>query len=261
MADPPVAQHGRTVYHGSVSDRNAPSIVILTGAGISKESGLDTFRDADGIWSKVRIEDVATPEGFARDPDRVHEFYNARRRQLRGDGIAPNAAHQALPRLEQDWPGPVLLVTQNIDDLHERGGSRNVIHMHGELQKARCQACGAVHAWPGDMSRADSCPACASMGMLRVHVVWFGEMPFEMDRIYQSLSDCDLFISVGTSGNVYPAAGFVQEARLQAAAHTVELNLEPSEGATLFAEQHYGPATEIVPAYVRDLLSGAPKVA
>ena len=230
-------------------------IVILTGAGISKESGLDTFRDADGIWSKVSIEDVATPEAFARNPERVHGFYNARRNGLLSEAVAPNPAHQALARLEAAWPGEVLLVTQNIDDLHERAGSRNLIHMHGELLKARCEHCGAVSPWREDMALVSTCPSCGRAGGMRVHVVWFGEMPFEMDRIYGGLADCDLFLSIGTSGNVYPAAGFVQEARLAAGAHTVELNLEPSEGHSLFAERHYGEAGTVIPAYVEALLS------
>jgi NAD-dependent deacetylase len=232
-----------------------PSIVILTGAGISKESGLDTFRDADGLWSKVRIEDVAAPEAFERDPVRVHGFYNARRRGLRNSNVQPNAAHRALAVLEQRWPSDVMLVTQNIDDLHERAGSRNLVHMHGELLKTRCAHCGALDAGLADLSVELACAGCGEPGGLRPHVVWFGEMPLEMDRIYEALGCCGLFISIGTSGNVYPAAGFVAEARRFAGARTVELNLEPSEGATLFDERHYGPATEMVPAHVRRLLA------
>jgi len=232
-----------------------PSIVALTGAGISKESGLDTFRDKDGLWSKVRLEDVATPEAFERDPRRVHDFYNARRRGLRNSNVQPNAAHRALAELEQHWPGEVLLVTQNIDDLHERAGSRNLVHMHGELLKVRCAHCGALDATLGDLSVELACTSCREPGGLRPHVVWFGEMPLEMGRIYEALSDCGFFISIGTSGNVYPAAGFVQEVRYRPGASTVELNLEPSEGASLFQERHYGPATEIVPEYVRHLLA------
>ncbi len=232
------------------------SIVILTGAGISKESGLDTFRDQDGIWSKVRIEDVATPEAFRRDPKRVHEFYNRRRRNLQGPHIAPNAAHKALAELERRLPGQVLVVTQNIDNLHERGGSASLIHMHGEMLKARCERCGGVHAWNGDLSLETPCPSCAMPGGMRPHVVWFGEMPFEMERIYAALRQCKRFISIGTSGNVYPAAGFVAEARHVARAHTVELNLEPSEGASLFDETVYGKAAELVPAYVEKLAVG-----
>ncbi len=230
-------------------------IVILTGAGTSKESGLDTFRDPDGIWARVQIEDVATPEAFARDPERVHAFYNHRRSGLLSETVAPNAAHVALARLQRTWPGEVLLVTQNIDDLHERAGSPAVVHMHGELLKARCLACGAVNAWREAITGESHCPSCGTEGTLRVHVVWFGEMPMEMERIYDALAVCDLFVSIGTSGNVYPAAGFVAEARNNGRAHTVELNLEPSEGQTFFAERRYGPATREVPAFVERVLT------
>ncbi len=229
-------------------------IVILTGAGISKESGLETFRDPGGIWSRVRIEDVATPEAFTRDPERVHGFYNARRQGLLSDNVRPNAAHLALARLESEWPGEVLLVTQNIDDLHERAGSRNLIHMHGELLRALCLHCRGVEVWRDDMALDSVCPTCGRAGGLRVNVVWFGEMPFEMERIYQALAGCDLFISIGTSGNVYPAAGFVAEVRGTGRGATVELNLEPSEGHSHFTESHYGPASEIVPIFVETLL-------
>jgi NAD-dependent deacetylase len=228
-------------------------IVILTGAGISRESGLHTFRDPDGIWARHRIEDVATPKAFRRDPAAVHEFYNARRRGLTDPAIQPNPAHRALAELERRWRGEVLLVTQNIDDLHERAGSRNLIHMHGEILKRRCAACGDVQPCREDLSIDLACPACASLGTLRPHVVWFGEMPLEMDRIFAALRQAELFLSIGTSGTVYPAAGFVTEARA-AGAHTVELNLEPSEGRSLFDEAIHGPATEIVPAYLRRLL-------
>jgi NAD-dependent deacetylase len=237
-------------------DRKSGNIVILTGAGISKESGIDTFRDKDGLWTKVNIEDVATPEGYARNPRMVHEFYNQRRRGLRSHNIRANAAHHALGRLEREWPGgEVLLVTQNIDHLHEQGGSTNLIHMHGEMFKARCELCAGVHAWREDLALETECPKCQGSGGMRPHVVWFGEMPFDMDRIADALGRCSLFLSIGTSGNVYPAAGFVQEAMFRARAHTVELNLEPSEGASHFAEQHYGPATEVVPRYVAKLLA------
>jgi len=232
-----------------------PGIVVLTGAGISRESGLATFRDPDGIWARVRVEDVATPEAFARDPGRVHEFYNARRAQLRSPAITPNAAHLALAELERRWPGEFLLVTQNVDDLHERAGSRRLLHMHGELSKARCLRCGAAAPWAGDLSVATACPACGRAGGMRPHVVWFGEMPLHMDAIEAALDGCGLFISIGTSGNVYPAAGFVAEMRGRA--RTVELNLEPSEGASLFDEAHHGPATRIVPAFVERLLRDA----
>jgi NAD-dependent deacetylase len=231
-------------------------IVILTGAGISKESGLDTFRDADGIWGKVRLEDVATPEAFIADPARVQGFYNARRRALLNSNIAPNAAHRALALLERNWPGQVLVITQNIDDLHERAGTRHLVHMHGELLKARCLDCNKVMEWPDDLGEGSICPSCWQSGGLRPHVVWFGEMPLDIFRIQEALQMCDLFVSIGTSGIVYPAAGFVQEAR-SAGAHTLELNLEPSEGHSLFAERLYGPATEVVPAFVDDLLRHA----
>lgn len=229
-------------------------IVILTGAGISKESGLDTFRCEDGIWSKVRLEDVATPEGFAADPDLVHDFYNARRAALHSPDIAPNAAHLALAELERSWPGEVLIVTQNIDDLHERAGSRNLIHMHGELLKIRCVECGLPRYWTGALGTGDICPDCRRAGTLRPHIVWFGEIPFEMERILAALANCDLFVSIGTSGVVYPAAGFAAQIRRHGHAHSVELNLEPSEGASLFAERRHGPATIQVPEFVREIL-------
>jgi NAD-dependent deacetylase len=229
-------------------------IVILTGAGISKESGLETFRDAGGIWSQVRLEDVATPEAFARDPQRCHAFYNMRRARHRNADIQPNAAHHALVKLEAVWLGEVLVVTQNVDTLHDRAGSKNLIHMHGTYTQARCNLCGDVITHEGDLSTDDICRACRKPGGMRPNVVWFGEMPMEMERIYTALSDCDLFLSIGTSGNVYPAAGFVAVVRKHTPAHTAELNLEPSSGATLFAEAHYGPATQTVPAYVDGLL-------
>jgi len=231
-----------------------PRIVVLTGAGISKESGLATFRDADGIWATVRLDDVATPEAFARDPARVQEFYNARRRQLQNSAVKPNAAHDALAALEQVCPGEVMIITQNIDDLHERAGSRAVVHMHGELLKARCTACGRTTPWYDDLTGHDSCPSCAIEGRLRPHVVWFGEMPLGLDRIYGALAECKIFVAIGTSGSVEPAAGFVAEAS-RAGAHTIELNLEPSHGDNRFAERVYGTATEIVPAYVKKLLA------
>jgi NAD-dependent deacetylase len=228
-------------------------LVILTGAGISRESGLATFRDADGIWSKVRLEDVATPEAFARDPVRVHEFYNARRRQLCDPAVRPNAAHLALVELERRWRGPLLLVTQNVDDLHARAGSGDALHcMHGELMKARCLSCAAVVAWREDLFASTPCPGCGRAGGMRPHVVWFGEMPFGMERIDAALQECGTFVSIGTSGNVYPAAGFAAEARAHGA-RTVELNLEPSLG--MFDEARHGPATKLVPEFVAELLS------
>jgi NAD-dependent protein deacetylase/lipoamidase len=238
-----------------MSDRSRQVVVILTGAGISKESGLSTFRDPDGIWTKVRIEDVATPEAFRRDPRGVHEFYNARRRALLGPNVQPNTAHRALAELERRWPGELLLVTQNIDNLHERAGSRKLVHMHGEMLKSRCEACGEVFPWEDDLTVELPCPACMRAAYLRPHVVWFGEMPLEMDRIHATLARASLFISIGTSGSVYPAAGFVQGAKELAGARTVELNLEPSEGADLFDEAIHGRATDVVPRFVERLLA------
>ena len=230
-------------------------VVILTGAGISKESGLDTFRDADGIWSKVRVEDVATPEAFARDPERVHAFYNMRRALVRDKDVQPNAAHFALARLEQHWPGPVHIVTQNVDTLHEKAGTENLIHMHGVHAQARCNACGHVTEWEGDMSTSDVCDACGTLGSMRPNVVWFGEMPLQMERIQELLIETRLFLSIGTSGNVYPAAGFVSLVKQVGEAHTIELNLERSVGADQFHDGRYGPATEVVPTFVEDLLA------
>ncbi|MDP7641880.1 MAG: NAD-dependent protein deacylase [Alphaproteobacteria bacterium] len=232
------------------------NIVVLTGAGISAESGIETFRDKGGVWERNRIEDVATPEAFDKDPPRVHEFYNARRRALGAANIQPNAAHKALALLEERLPSRVLIVTQNIDDLHERAGSCNLIHMHGELLKARCAECGEVRPQTDDLGTEAQCLHCDRKGAMRPHVVWFGEMPFEQDRIAEALDDCALFISIGTSGSVYPAAGFVHEVRMSGQAHTVELSLEPSSGESLFAERHYGPASRIVPHYVDRLLAG-----
>ena len=233
----------------------AENIVILTGAGISAESGIKTFRAADGLWENHRVEDVATPEAFLRDATLVQNFYNKRREQLLSAAIKPNAAHQALAKLEQAFPaGQVLLVTQNIDNLHERAGSGNLIHMHGELLKGRCQASGGLVEVTGELTPALPCPLCGAKGCLRPHVVWFREMPLEMERIYQALARCDRFISIGTSGNVYPAAGFVEEANRHGA-HTVELNLEPSQRLTAFAEHKHGLATELVPAYVEALIT------
>ena len=227
-------------------------IVILTGAGISAESGLGTFRDKDGLWTKYDLNEVATPEGFAANPALVHEFYNARRKNC--VEAYPNAAHAALARLEQALPeGEVIIVTQNVDDLHERAGSRAVLHMHGELAGALCASCD--HRWPAPaaMDPADPCPACGAPAT-RPDIVWFGEYPYHMDTIWDLLRGCDLFVSIGTSGNVYPAAAFVQDAD-RAGADTLELNLEPSAGVSDFAEARFGPATQIVPAWVNEVLS------
>ncbi|KAB0856174.1 NAD-dependent protein deacylase [Cronobacter sakazakii] len=234
---------------------NKPVVVVLTGAGISAESGIRTFRAADGLWEDHRVEDVATPEGFARNPQLVQEFYNARRRQLQQPEIKPNAAHLALARLEEALGDRFLLVTQNIDNLHERAGSKNVVHMHGELLKVRCSQSGQVLEWTGDVTPGDKCHCCQFPAPLRPHVVWFGEMPLGMDSIYEALARADVFIAIGTSGHVYPAAGFVHEAKLQGA-HTVELNLEPSQVGSEFEEKHYGLASQVVPEYVEKLLKG-----
>ncbi|MCZ8137484.1 MAG: NAD-dependent deacylase [Porphyrobacter sp.] len=228
------------------------SIVILTGAGISAESGIDTFRSAGGLWEQHRVEDVATPEGFARNPNLVLNFYDMRRAALAN--VAPNPAHMALARLERELSGELLLVTQNVDDLHERGGSARVLHMHGELKSALCTSCETRSPWLGTMIERPPCPVCRAP-TLRPDVVWFGEMPYQMGRIYQALESCDLFVSIGTSGAVYPAAGFVQEARASGA-RTLELNLEPSEGSRLFHETRLGPASEVVPAWVEEVLGG-----
>jgi len=225
-------------------------ITILTGAGISAESGLGTFRDEGGIWTQHRIEDVATPEGFVRDPDLVHGFYNARRAQVKT--ATPNAAHRALAALEADFDGEVVVVTQNVDELHEAAGSRNVLHMHGILTGALCAACG--HRWPAPtvMETGACCPICVAPAA-RPDVVWFGEMPYFMDEIWAHLETTDLFVSIGTSGNVYPAAAFAQHAQ-RAGADTLELNLDPSVNARDFAAARHGNASVIVPQWVSEVL-------
>ena len=228
------------------------SVVILTGAGISAESGISTFRAADGLWEQHRIEDVATPEGFFRDPRLVHHFYNTRRRLLLSDPIRPNPAHTALARLEQQFDGEFLLVTQNIDNLHERAGSRNVVHMHGEMLKMRCQISERVFDIRGDISIEQRCRCCGEAGNLRPHVVWFGEMPLQMPRIIGALERCDLFIAIGTSGQVYPAAGFHDIARRHGA-ETMEINLEDTGSG--FDHHICGKAGDTVPRFVDQLLS------
>jgi NAD-dependent deacetylase len=227
------------------------NIVVLTGAGISAESGLATFRAADGLWEDHRVEDVATPEAYARDPALVHRFYDARRARL-GE-VEPNAAHEALARLDAEWPGGLLIVTQNVDDLHERAGAKRLLHMHGELKRGWCLACDERFGWDGSMGEAAACPACASDGRVRPDIVWFGEMPYEMERIDAALMDADLFVSIGTSGAVYPAAGFVQTARYRGA-QTLEINLEPSQGSIFFDERRYGPAGIEVPKWVEAMI-------
>jgi NAD-dependent deacetylase len=227
------------------------SIVILTGAGISAESGLATFRGPDGLWEGHRVEEVATPEAFLRDPALVHAFYDARRDKLAS--VKPNAAHEALARLDCEWPGDLLLVTQNVDDLHERAGSSRLVHMHGLLTSGLCLACRERFEWSGPMGQDAACPECDSPGMVRPDIVWFGEMPYEMERVDEALRRCDLFVSIGTSGAVYPAAGFVQTAR-HCGARTLEINLEPSLGAYFFDESRVGRAGELVPEWVEEVL-------
>ncbi len=226
------------------------NIVILTGAGISAESGLRTFRADDGLWEDHRVEDVASPQGFRRDPELVQRFYDARRENVLA--AEPNAAHRALGRLDDMWDGGLLIVTQNIDDLHERGGAKRVLHMHGEALSAWCRACDARHRWTGTLLDAPPCPSCGEAA-LRPDIVWFGEMPYEMERIVAAIARADLFVSIGTSGAVYPAAGFAQQAR-SAGARTLELNLERSQGSGWFDESRLGPASELVPAWVEEML-------
>ncbi|UTT84785.1 NAD-dependent protein deacylase [Vibrio pelagius] len=234
------------------------NIVILTGAGISAESGIQTFRAQDGLWESHKIEDVATPEGFQRDPDLVQAFYNKRRKGLQSPDIEPNAAHKALGELEKRLEGKVTIITQNIDNLHERGGSDNVIHMHGELLKARCSESNQVIEHKDDILTGELCHCCQIPAQMRPHIVWFGEMPLRMGDIYSALEDADLFISIGTSGVVYPAAGFVHDAKMHGA-HTIEINLEPSAVESEFVEKRYGKASIEVPKLVSELLYEEPK--
>lgn len=237
--------------------RDIENIVILTGAGISAESGVATFRGPDGLWEGHRVEDVATPEAFARDPDLVQKFYDERRVKLKT--VHPNAAHRALAKLGQAWPGDLLLVTQNVDDLHDRAAQDlkndgRLLHMHGELNSAWCLACDARSPFDGVMAAGPPCPECGQRGSLRPDIVWFGEMPYQMERIEQALAQCDLFVSIGTSGAVYPAAGFVQTARYHGA-QTLEMNLDPSEGSFHFHESRMGKAGELVPDWVEQVLA------
>ncbi|NJS14614.1 MAG: NAD-dependent deacylase [Sphingopyxis sp.] len=230
--------------------RMTRNIVILTGAGISAESGIGTFRDNGGLWEKHRVEDVATPEAFVRDPDLVHRFYDMRRAAIQA--AQPNAAHQALARLDREWQGELTIITQNVDDLHERAGASRLIHMHGEHLNAWCTACDARHRWRDALSHRPPCPSCGAAA-LRPDIVWFGEMPYRMDEIYAALNRADLFVSIGTSGAVYPAAGLVREARAQGT-RTLELNMEPSRGTRWFDEARHGPATKLVPIWVEEML-------
>lgn len=232
------------------------NIVILTGAGVSAESGIDTFRGGGGLWEQHRVEDVATPEAFARDPDLVLRFYDMRREAIQTK--APNAAHLALARLDREWPGELLIVTQNVDDLHERAGAQiglnetRVLHMHGEHLNAWCMACDERSRWTRSLIDRPACPECGEAA-LRPDIVWFGEMPYRMDEIFEALERADLFVSIGTSGAVYPAAGFVRNAR-EFGAQTLELNLEPSQGTHWFDEARHGAATELVAAWVNEVL-------
>lgn len=228
------------------------SVVVLTGAGISAESGLKTFRDNDGLWEGHPVEQVATPEAFATNPQMVQKFYNARRKQLCGGEVHPNTAHTALAVFESAFVGDFILVTQNVDNLHQRAGSQNVLPMHGELTKARCLACDAILEWLQDIEINSVCSQCGKGDSLRPHIVWFGEIPLYMDEIERALAQCDLFVSIGTSGVVYPAAGFQQLAKY-AGAKTVELNLEPGNTASQFDEVIYGHATQVVPDFFQRL--------
>lgn len=230
------------------------NIVILTGAGISAESGLATFRGPDGLWEGHRVEQVATPEAYERDPALVHKFYDARRARLAE--VEPNPAHLALARLDAIWPGELLIITQNVDDLHQRAGTKRLLHMHGRLTSGWCLACGERFGWAGPMGEKACCPVCQVAGRVRPDIVWFGEMPYEMERIEEALASCDLFVSIGTSGAVYPAAGFVQTARYRGAT-TVEINLEPSQGSIFFDHRRFGPASIAVPMWVNELVEAA----
>ncbi|QLB18606.1 Sir2 family NAD+-dependent deacetylase [Mannheimia granulomatis] len=229
-------------------------IVVLTGAGISAESGIRTFRAEDGLWENHRVEDVATPEGYKRDRELVQRFYSERRRKLFDPEVQPNAAHLALAKLEEKLGENLLIVTQNVDNLHERAGSKNVIHMHGELLKVRCPNKGTVYEWHGDVTDESRCTCCIQPARLCPHIVWFGEIPLQMLEIDEAIYDCDIFVSIGTSDNVYPAAGFVEKAN-RWKSYTVELNLEPSKVKTAFKEARYGKATEVVSQFVEEILA------
>lgn len=233
------------------------NIVVLTGAGVSQESGIATFRGAQGLWEGRRIEDVASPEGFVRDPDSVHEFYNQRRRRLQEPSVQPNAAHRALAEFERRWvAGTFCLITQNVDDLHQRAGSLNTVAMHGELLKARCLETGEVFDWSGDLATDTPHPRLpGKFGRMRPHIVWFGEMPLGMDRIQQALYACDLFLAIGTSGLVYPAAGFVL--MTPPGCRKVEINSEPTAIGSSFDEVIQGPASIEVPRFLSRLIESA----
>jgi NAD-dependent deacetylase len=231
------------------------AVVILTGAGLSAESGLCTFREDGGLWENHRVEEVATPDAFRHDPELVHRFYNQRRQQLQSLGVVPNAAHLAITEFQKKWPGIVTIVTQNVDNLHERAGNQNILHMHGELLKVRCIDSGMVFPWKESLESEAKCLCCHKPWRMRPHIVWFGEMPLFMDDIDALLCACDLFVSIGTSGSVYPAAGFVDAvSRNGREAKTVDLNLEPTVNSDSFGEAIYGKATEVVPRYFSHLI-------
>ena len=232
--------------------RDIRNIVVLTGAGTSAESGLATFRGPEGLWEGHRVEDVCTPEALARDPALVQRFYDERRAAL--GRVAPNPAHLALGRLDREWTGGLLIVTQNVDDLHERAGATRLLHMHGELKSALCRSCGGRSIWEGPLGDGPACPACGVPGALRPDIVFFGEMPYGMERIDAALGQADLFVSIGTSGAVYPAAGYVQVARHHGA-RALELNLEPSAGSASFEESRIGPASLLVPAWIEEMIA------
>ncbi len=231
------------------------NIVVLTGAGISAESGIKTFRDSNGLWENHRIEDVASPEGFARDPKLVYDFYNLRRRQLQEPTLKPNAAHLALKKLEDQFKAGFLLVTQNVDNLHDRAGHKNILHMHGELLKARCQKNHGVFDWTEDLDESSNCPECKKPNLLRPHIVWFGEMPFYMEQIYDALSLADIFISIGTSGHVYPASGFV--AQVPSSCLKIEINNQNTNISESFDKHFVGPASIEVPKVIDLILNGS----
>ncbi len=230
------------------------NIVVLTGAGMSAESGVPTFRGVDGLWEGHRIEEVASPEGFAKNPLLVHRFYNMRRAALKT--VEPNAGHLALARIESEWQGRFLLVTQNVDDLHERAGSQKLIHMHGELTKVRCERCGAISVWREDLGTTTQCPSCGKAGGMRPHIVWFGEIPFELDTIVSALSNADLFLCIGTSGVVYPAAGFAQMAARRQGCRLIELNIDHTGISSHFHQHIHGSAAVELPKLIDSILRG-----
>ena len=234
-----------------------PKVVILSGAGLSAESGIDTFRKQGGVWDKYRLEDVATPEAFKQTPEKVHEFYNFRRQQLQDTKVKPNKAHKALAKLSQERGDSCMHVTQNVYNLLEQAGAKNIIHMHGELLKIRCESCSSVQSWNKDVFTTTKCNKCGVVGKLRPHIVWFGEIPFGLETIYTALAHCLVFAAIGTSGAVYPASGFIQEARKGVCERTVEINPERTEITGFFKEHMTGKATESVPDFVDEILQNA----